>query len=331
MSNTHSKYQRQPGYRLDRRQALLGALALAGLGARLEAEDSAAPRLGLGRPHTDFIPSQRVPARVLGASNSQPGVSGAPLSYDAKGTRAVTVIFRFPADWTMTRPHYVNSDQEFLVLDGELEINGLRYRSGDYAYLPAGLPHTSRSSGPGATLLNFYEGEHLAVYEAAPAGMFKPEKLLQRIVTGELPWQPAREPALALLGNGVRQKTLRHDPLTGESTWLVEVPADTAGSNPLRTAVSHAAVEESFVLEGEIATPRGTMRRGAYVWRVPGEPRGPYGSRTGYRLLVRSKGGAPATKPSGTAAAPAWDAAYDPHIPEPMRSFAFGEFDAGKI
>jgi hypothetical protein len=141
---TRSKYQRQPGYRLDRRQALLGALALAGLGARLEAEGLSRLRDSGSAARTPTSSRRNACRRsVLGASNSQPGVAGAPLSYDARGTRAVTVIFRFPADWTMTRPHYVNSDQEFLVLDGELEINGLRYRSGDYAYLPAGLPHTT--------------------------------------------------------------------------------------------------------------------------------------------------------------------------------------------
>lgn len=318
------------GGRLDRRQVVVGMLAVAGTSLQLEAEEP--PQLlALGRAHTDFVQAQLVPARVLGASNSQPGVSGAPLSYDAKGTRAVTVIFRFPANWSMTRPHYVNSDQEFLVLSGELEINGVIYRSGDYAYLPAGLPHTTRSSGPGATLLNFYEGEHLAVYETAPPGMFKPEKLVQRLTTAEQPWRPATEPALALLGDGVRQKTLRHDSATGESTWLVDVPADRAGSEPARAVVTHSAVEESFVLDGEVATPRGVMRRGAYVWRAPGAPRGPFGSRTGYRMLIRSKGGALVTGKSGSAAAPPWNAAYDPQVPAAMRAYAFGQFDAAAI
>jgi len=310
------------GLTINRREALVGLMAAAA--ARPGFAQDTYP-LALGRPHIDFIQSQLAPSRVLGPTNSQPGVSGTPLSYDAKGTRAVTVIFRFPQNWSMTRPHYVNSDQEFFVLDGELEINGTLYRRGDYAYLPAGLAHTSRSSGPGATLLNFYEGEHLAFYEPTPAGMYLPEKLIRKLVADEQPWQTSREPAFATLGPGVREKRLRHDPASGESTWLVEVAADPAAdAAPLRPTVSHAVVEESYVLQGEIATPRGTMRSGAYSWRAPGTPRGPWGSRTGYQLLVRSRRGALATTVSAEPVRVTWDAPYDPAIPESMRAFAFG-------
>jgi len=310
---------------INRRQAFIG-LAVAAAVRPLFAQEG--HPVALGRPHIDFIYSQLAPSRVLGATNSQPGVTGTPLSYDAKGTRAVTVIFRFPQDWSMTRPHYVNSDQEFYVLDGELEINGTLYRRGDYAYLPAGLAHTSRSSGPGATLLNFYEGEHLAFYEPTPAGMYLPEKLIQKVVTGDIPWQPSTDPAFATLGPGVREKRLRDDPASGETTWLIDVAAD-AAETPIapRAAVTHAAVEEMYVLSGEIATPRGMMKSGAYAWRVPGTPRGPWASRTGYQLLVRSRG-ALATTSSSTVSKPQWDAPYEPAIPDSMRTFAFGERNA---
>jgi len=314
---------------ITRRDAVTSLLLAAALPPRLRAEEPYP--LALGRPHTDFIQSQLAPSRVLGASNSQPGVTGTPLSYDAKGTRAVTVVFRFPANWSMTRPHYVNSDQEFFVLEGELEINGERYRTGDYAYLPAGFAHQSRSSGPGATLLNFYEGEHLAFYEPTPAGMYKPEKLIRRLATSEVRWSRAQDLALTSLGANVRQKLLREDAVTGERTWLVEVAADPLERrNPQRPKVTHAAVEESFLLRGEVTTPRGTMQSGAYVWRAAGQPRGPYGSRTGYQMVIRSKGGALATTASGSPEAPAWGAPYEPQIASSMRSFAFGTLDAAK-
>ena len=314
---------------ITRRDAVAGLLLAAALPSRLRAQE--VHPLALGRPHTDFIQSQLAPSRVLGASNSQPGVTGTPLSYDAKGTRAVTVVFRFPANWSMTRPHYVNSDQEFLVLDGELEINGERYRAGDYAYLPAGFAHQSRSSAPGATLINFYEGEHLAFYEPTPAGMYKPEKLIRRLATSEMRWARAKDLALTSLGSEVRQKLLRDDPGTGERTWLIQVAADPMGRDePRRPKIVHKAVEESFLLSGEVATPRGIMQSGAYVWRAPGQTRGPYGSRTGYQLLMRRKGGALATTPSGAPESPAWQATYDPQISSSMRSFAFAPLDSGK-
>ena len=64
---------------------------------------AAYPGLALGRPHTDFINTQVAPSRVLTEQNSQPGVDGAALSYNAKGDRAVTVLFRYPIGWSLPK------------------------------------------------------------------------------------------------------------------------------------------------------------------------------------------------------------------------------------
>jgi len=289
------------------------------------------PGLALGRPHTDFIQSQVAPGRVLGANNSQPGVEGSALSYDAGGTRAVTVLFRYPPGWLFDRPHYVNSDQEFLVLEGRVEFDGIVYESGDYAYLPAGQHHRSMSSPSGATLLNFYEGEHLAKYEETPAGLYEPGKLIERRASRAMPWTSVKDAGLAALGRNVRSRVLRSDPTTGEGTWLVKVDADGAAAHPLlRPTATHAAVEEMYVLEGRIASPRGTLSSGGYVWRAPGVARGPYGTTTGYVALLRSKGGALRTTLSKHPAEVLWNAPYDPVIAEPMRAFAFSTFDPAK-
>ncbi|MEY3136421.1 MAG: hypothetical protein RL580_153, partial [Pseudomonadota bacterium] len=61
---------------ITRRDAVAGLLLAAALPPRLHAQE--AHPLALGRPHTDFIQSQLAPSRVLGASNSQPGVTGTP-------------------------------------------------------------------------------------------------------------------------------------------------------------------------------------------------------------------------------------------------------------
>ena len=293
--------------------ALLGAgtIALRAAGYARAADSRAAPEpgLALGRLHTDFIQSQNVAARVLNASNSQPGVSGAPLSYDAKGTRAVSVLFKYPADWSMPRPHYVNSDQEFLVLDGSLDFDGVVYGAGDYAYLPAGKQHEMMRSPTGATVLNFYEGEHLAFYAPTPEGMFRPEKLVLRIASDSLPWKRASDPGSLALGADVKEKLLRYDARSGERTWLVQVGADPPGRDPKRAVVVHETVEEMFLLSGTVATPLGLMQSGAYVWRSPGTPRGPFGSRTGFTALLRSKGGALNTKIVSASAPINWAAA----------------------
>jgi hypothetical protein len=310
-----------------RREALAGMLAASLIG---EAHSTSSHPMALGRPLIDFIQSQVVPSRVLGATNSQPGVTGTPLSYDAKGSRSVSVIFRFPKDWSMQRPHYINSDQEFLVLEGELEINGLRYQTGDYAYLPAGFAHQTRSSWPGATLLNFYEGEHLAFYADTPEGMFQPDRLITRIATTEIPWTTTNDPTFTTLGADVRVKELRRDPTSQEGSWLVRVSRDAAIDEVARSEVVHAHVEECFLIEGQIETPQGPMRRGAYVWRTPGQPRGPYGSTTGYTLLVRGKGGPLDSRTLGVPRPIQSDRPYRPVIPESAKSFAFNPLPIGQ-
>lgn len=301
------------------------ALALLGAGAfafRNDAWAGDSQRLALGRPHTDFIHSQNVPARVLGASNSLPGVSGAPLSYDAKGSRAVSVLFKFPSDWSLTRPHYVNSDQEFLVLEGSVEFDGVVYSQGDYAYLPAGTHHDLMRSADGATVLNFYEGEHLAIYEATPPGMFKPERSTPHVASNARPWVDAHDLGSTSLGAKVKEKILHHDNESGERTWLVRAEPDDDRVALHRPTVRNEAVEEMFVISGTISTPLGTMQAGAYAWRAPGTPRGPYGSRTGFTALLRSKGGSPRTRVVSRHSPVVWDAPLSPDVPASMREYA---------
>ncbi|MFO1426259.1 MAG: hypothetical protein U1F11_04670 [Steroidobacteraceae bacterium] len=256
---------------------------------------------------------QALNGRVLGPTNSLPGVRATALSYDAKGTRAVTVVFEFPPGWVMDRPHYLNSDQEMFVLAGEIEFGGTVYAPGDYAYIPAGFAHRLLRSPKGATVLNFYEGEHLAFYAAAPAGMYQPRKLIHRIRSAGLGWRRARERG--------EFKRLRRDRGSGEETWLLRVPAQAPGPDGVRGAPRlHDAVEEFFLLEGEVATPQGTMKSGAYAWRAPGTPVGPAFSRSGYVALLRSKGGAPGGRSVDGIRELPLDPPYAPCLPEAMRS-----------
>ncbi|MBL8645424.1 MAG: cupin domain-containing protein [Rhodospirillaceae bacterium] len=312
-----------------RRRSALGLMMGSALAPRAFGQNAApaADTLALGRFHTDFVQAQAVPGRVLGENNSQPGVEGTPLSYNAKGDKAVTVVFRYPARWAMPKPHYVNSDQEFYILDGSVTFDDTTYGPGDYAYLPAGYQHKVMTSAAGCTMLNFYEGEHLAFYAETPAGMYISSKLIKKTETAKMAWAPLKDAASQSLGANPHGKLLRTDTATGESTWLVKVDADAKPAGLARAVATHAAVEEFFVLEGEVASPRGVMKTGAYVWRAPGQPRGPLGSKTGYTAIIRSKGGALNSILSETPAAVVWAANYAPHISDAARGFAMKGYD----
>ncbi len=322
MTNSHLQ--------LSRRSALVMAAASSAIASQAfgqEQPNSGYPGTAIGRFHTDFVQSQVAPGRVLGDNNSQPGVKGDALSYDAKGNKAVTVIFRYPANWSMPKPHYVNSDQEFYILNGSVNFDGTIYKAGDYAYLPAGYYHGLMKSDEGCTMLNFYEGEHLAFYEQTPAGMYIPGKLIKKTQTGKLKWKPLKDESAEAWGRKPQIKVLRTDEATGETTFLIKVAADNADKVTSRRTAIHSAVEEMYVIEGEISTPRGVMKSGAYIWRAPGTVRGPFGSKTGYTAIVRSKGGALNTKLSDAPAPIAWNASYQPVISDSARNFAFKTYE----
>jgi hypothetical protein len=309
---------------LGRRMMLVSASAA--LATRnVRADQPAHPGLALGRPHTDFVQSQITPSRVLTETGSQPGVDGATVSYDAKGTRAVTVIMHYPVAWKMLPPHYVNSDQEFLVLDGSVIFNGIVYTTGDYAYFPAGHHHDLIESPNGGTVLNFYEGEHKAVYERAPPRMLRAEKLIKKISTLTMLWSDGTTVEKRIWGRSARRKLLRTDSSTGESTWILSVgPEDQNAQRPLAV---YQAVEEMFVLEGEVTTPHGVMHSGSYAWRNPGTHLGPYGTKDGFTALFRSKGGALKTTLSKEMQPVNWDATYNPLVIEAQKSWVFASFN----
>ena len=98
-----------------------------------------------GRAQIDFMYSQvSQPARVLDPDNSRPGVFAQTMNYDF-GSRAITVMMRYPKDWALDKFHFLDSDEALFVLDGSLTVNGVEYTKGSYAYLPAGMPRLRTS------------------------------------------------------------------------------------------------------------------------------------------------------------------------------------------
>ena len=308
----------------DRRSLLIGAGAAAL--CRPAVAQEAHPGLGLGRAHSDFLQVQvEEPRRVLGEKNSQPGADAGTVSYDAKGSKSTSGVFRYIPGWRFDKKHYVNSDQEFLVLDGTLIVDDITYKTGDYAYFPAGLEHTIMESKTGGAVFNFYEGEHLAFYEPPPAGMYIKEKRIAHVQSAGMAWKAGTADDVKRWGRTAQRKLLRSDAKTGESTWLLKVGPDAAGVR--RPVVTHAAVEEMLVLDGDVATPRGVMKPGSYAWRIAGVPLGPAGTKGGFVALFRSKGGALKTVYGDTKPV-VWDAPYQPLIDTPQKAWAFKPYDS---
>lgn len=236
----------------------------------------------MSRPHIEFVHEQVLPWEQGLYGGARPEVAVRTLSRDGE-TGASSLVVRYPAGWRRTEPELLLSDEEFFVLSGSIEVNGVLYRDLCYGFLPAGHLRHSAASEEGALVLTFYEREP----RSAPAGT-EPTADQARLVEGlnilDGEWGGGFHP---LFPPGAGRKYLRQDPIDGEQSWIL-------GTMPLRSGrrrEKHPVVEEMFLLAGTLVGPLGVMHAGAYFWRPPEIWHGPFGTKTGYLTLFRTKGG----------------------------------------
>ncbi len=276
----------------------------------------------MAREHLEFIQSQVLLWITLPDTAARPGVACKVLSKDPE-SGAVSVVLKYPAGFEIARPHYLDNDEEFFVLDGELRIGETAYGAQTYAYLPDGFPRPNMTAPNGATVLTFFEGPHKNVFEGTKA--FDRTKLVERIAVGDpSTWRDGVDPKV--IGAGLQKQMLRLDEKTGERTWLLNMgPTDPAvvTAAPLET---HPHVEELFLLGGEISMPQGVLRRGAYFWRPGGIQHGPIGSLAGCTCFFRCKEGPFSTDWTDRAETIVWDAPYRPTLPSTLASHAATEY-----
>ncbi|MBM3503416.1 MAG: DUF4437 domain-containing protein [Alphaproteobacteria bacterium] len=270
----------------------------------------------MARPHIEFIQAQALPWSNGLYGSGRADVESKILSLDST-TKASTGIVRYPAGWSRPTAEHLTVDEEFLVLDGVIEINGQRYHEYCYANLPAGYVRRTASSTPGAVLLSMFSGEPRVV-----AGDRGPtvdrRKLVAFIDAYAQPWGGAEDvgnPGLKELG--VRAKWLRRDPDTGEETYMLAMLPWTE-----ERTETHPVVQEMFLLSGELAGGSvGMMQPGGYFWRPEDKIHGPFTSRTGNLVFMRAMGGRLATTFHGRKAA-THSPAFNPILPPELRSYA---------
>ena len=223
-----------------------------------------------------FIQSQVIPweeERAYGAD-----VTAKTLSEDSD-SGASTCLVRYPADYQMRGA--LDVAEELLVLDGAVDINGVHYPPYGYAYLPARCLAV-RASSAGAVALTTLSGIPRAV---EPDPRVAPVANPDTMARGLEGW--TKNPYTRYLpGTGVQP--LWEDPTSGEISILYS-------ALPFRYMAkrwSHTHVQEMYLLAGEYAiNDVGLMMPGAYAWWEGGRFHGPYGSRTGFMMFIRSVGG----------------------------------------
>jgi len=271
------------------------------------------------RPHILFIQAQDITWRAGFWTGARPEVETRTLSVEDDGS-AATVLIRYPAGWRDGTGHHLAGLEEFLVLEGELEVNGERYGPQHYAALPAGYMRHSMAAPQGAVVLSMLHARPDPL-PGPPARPHDPALLVLHVDPLAMDWDPGLvDPQLA---RGVAIKPLRTDPYTLETTFLYMSPPHRVPPGMAKPQWTHSMVEELYVLQGEyVWGDCGRMGPGGYVWWREGVYHGPAGTDTGYLLLVRTING-PLDNIFASEKKPfSWDPPFRPALPDHLRQIA---------
>jgi hypothetical protein len=270
----------------------------------------------VARPWIEFVQSQRLPWQASLLAGIRPGTEAKRLSADPE-TGACSLIVRYPPGWSGPAGALA-VDDELLVIDGALEIGGQRYEHLAYGHFPAGFDPGPWSTPSGAIILEFFSG---TVSRQSAANGYDAARLVRHRSGFDVPYTGNFHPEFPA---GAGRKILYVDPVTHDTTWLL-------GTLPVRwseRAETHPTVEEMYLLAGEVHGNRGVMRPGAYFWRPPSIPHGPYGSLTGSLYLFRTKGGMLSTTYADSDRTFKWWPEYEPMLSPDLEPYR-GEAPSG--
>ncbi len=264
-----------------------------------------------------FVQAQMIPWRRGLHGDARPDVDSKLLSIDDEDGSS-TCIVRYPAGWSRSAAECLSTHEEFLVLEGCLVIDGVRYAQHHYAFLPAGYPRGAASSTHGAVLLTMFYGAPLL---GRPGdSVFDPQLLVRHVDPLSMDWDPGLvDPQLA---RGVAIKPLRTDPYSGETSFLYCSPPHRVPPGMAKPQWTHPMVEELYTLEGDyVWGDLGRMQRGGYCWWRENMWHGPAGTDTGYNLFVRTVNG-PLVNEFGTVKKPfTWDPPHQPILPPELAAY----------
>lgn len=266
----------------------------------------------MGRPFIEFIQSQQLTWKDKSSISSiRSGVQVKELSLDAE-TGACSLLVNYPKNYSLKTNYYLSSDEEFFVLDGEIIIDDQKYGRYNYGHFPKGY-HTSEITSSGAVVLTFFDKKPIATATGQNNPKFEDERLIKHIDALQGEWGGNFNPDFP---PGAGRKWMRRDPVTKDETWVL-------GTMPLRYGMrseKHPVVEEAYLLSGELIGHLGVMTPGAYFWRPPEEPHGPFGSLTGNLYLFRTVGGPLSTIYEPDSRPFNWKPEHNPILPSELSS-----------
>ncbi|MEE8308132.1 MAG: DUF4437 domain-containing protein [Gammaproteobacteria bacterium] len=229
------------------------------------------------RPHTEFIHSLAQASSGWSRPGLGPGIQARVLSHDPLGGGS-SLVLSYPAGYR-SKDTALAVAEELFVMDGSVEIAGIRFDQHHYGFLPPGTSRSEVASSEGATVLCFFDAEPITAAE-------NPAAKLQHQATAEMPWGPGiADPNLQFMGLG--RKVLRDDPERQERVLLLTMAPQAYPNDQGVPQIAHPCVEEMYLFSGDVISEYGVMQTGAYFWRPPMIFHGPHGSRHGAFMMVR--------------------------------------------
>ena len=90
----------------------------------------------MGRPFIEFIQSQQLPWLEKDyVTNVRPGVLVRELSLDSE-SGGCSLLLKYSDGFQYSDSHFLNADEEFFVIDGEITIDGQKYGRYNYGHFP---------------------------------------------------------------------------------------------------------------------------------------------------------------------------------------------------
>jgi hypothetical protein len=232
----------------------------------------------MAREHREIIHAEEVDLAELPAQGWPPGASARILSADPE-TGALTARLELPPGYRRGAG-FLTAAVEVYLLSGTLRIGDAVRGPGHYEFTPAGVAQQRWAVQERCELVLMAKARPDFVPGEAPGAS------AERIAldTERIPWARGRVPGPP---PGLFSKTLRHDPTTGERTFLCGCVR--RYEYPL--IEYHDCSEEAYQVAGDmrIATS-GLMRPGSYFWRPPYFSHGPFYSRGGMIALMTVDG-----------------------------------------
>ncbi|MFT3968216.1 MAG: DUF4437 domain-containing protein [Sphingobium sp.] len=228
----------------------------------------------MARPYIEFIQTQNVDWEEQADGSRVKRLNVDPVDGEE------TYLIHYPAGYSAGDQGAEDRAHEYLVLEGTITVAGRKQRFHCYGFTPRGESVGAIETAGGATLIVFRyaRNDPNSVIGATEALAIDP-------VT--IPWDMT--PSVANIAHlRLARKVLRLGPNDSSRTFLlIGLPHGRPDQTEMPAEI-HDHFEEMFMLQGQMWTPEGLIRPGAYFYRPAEIIHGPHVSEAGFFQIMRA-------------------------------------------